>query len=106
MYGPLLKHKPRTLCFVCQYLRGRNLANAGGYLAFVQVSRASVYKQLLENSLRVLLDKIPHLNEKTMLDLLNDSFRYAGAGRPAFSSPLAPIGLGCVGRLMLRFGWC
>lgn len=44
-------------------------------LLCVQVSRASVYKQLLENSLRVLLDKIPHLEEKTMLRILNDSFR-------------------------------
>lgn len=41
----------------------------------LQVSRAAVYKQLLENSLRVLLDKIPHLTEDRMLLLLNDSFR-------------------------------
>eukprot|EP00903_Cladosiphon_okamuranus_P008965 g8577.t1 len=48
-----------------------------GFLDILGVSRASVYKQLLENSLRVLLDKIPHLEEKTMLRILNDSFRYA-----------------------------
>lgn len=53
----------------------RDFTSTGGYVTRVQVSRASVYKQLLENSLRVLLDKIPHLEEKTMLDLLNDSFR-------------------------------
>ncbi|CAM9315627.1 unnamed protein product, partial [Hapterophycus canaliculatus] len=48
-----------------------------GFLDILGVSRASVYKQLLENSLRVLLDKIPHLEEERMLMLLNDSFRYA-----------------------------
>ena len=31
-----------------------------------QVSRASVYKQLLENALRALLDQIPHLTEERM----------------------------------------
>ncbi|CAN0405426.1 unnamed protein product, partial [Ectocarpus sp. 12 AP-2014] len=48
-----------------------------GFLDILGVSRASVYKQLLENSLRVILDQIPHLPEKVLLDLLNDSFKFA-----------------------------
>ncbi|CAB1114460.1 unnamed protein product [Ectocarpus sp. CCAP 1310/34] len=48
-----------------------------GFLDILGVSRASVYKQLLEDSLRVLLDQIPHLPENVLLDLLTDSFKFA-----------------------------
>ncbi|CAM9735221.1 unnamed protein product, partial [Ectocarpus fasciculatus] len=48
-----------------------------GFLDILGVNRASVYKQLLENSLRVLLDQIPHMPEAKMLALLNDSFKFA-----------------------------
>lgn len=39
------------------------------------MNRASIYKRLLENSLGILLDKIPSLSEGQRLELLNDSFR-------------------------------
>lgn len=71
------KHRSDRLAVVvsCHHVHLKSILVIVFSLKNNQVSRASVYKNLLENATRALLDKIPHLGEERMLLLLNDSFR-------------------------------
>ncbi|CAM9716293.1 unnamed protein product [Choristocarpus tenellus] len=46
-----------------------------GFLDVLGVSRATVYKSLMESALQTLLDMIPQLDKEVLVALLLDSFR-------------------------------